>query len=65
MSCPFQFTLQFACLNHTHFGRVAKAWRGEAPCNMPTVRLPDGKTLKLCDDTGSTSFEALAQREEG
>ena len=62
---PDAFVVQFACLSHTHFSFVMKAWRGRASWNIPPVELPDGNTLQLCDSDGRLTFDFLAKHANG
>ena len=57
--------IDFALLNHNHFGICAKAFRGAAPWNMPPVPLPHGTVIQMCDGAGKLSLEGPRDHPNG
>ena len=62
---PDLFQVQFAFLNHTHFGLMIKAFRGRAQWDLQPIQLANGSELHLCDHEGRLSFEGLRNHENG
>ena len=62
---PAAFGVQFACLSHTHFSFVVKAFRGGAKWDMPPMQMANGSTVQLCDSHGRLTFEHIQMHPNG